>query len=181
MLSPMLSLLAILLAATPAKVEGFRAFLRKQDYRNAYVSLDSSDWRFDQRLAEKLAANPKLDLVPYRDAYLAHIKQRAEAYRELSRKLLGRDIPQLLLIHHSLLNALFLGDVLDQFKRMGWAFADPDAALSDPVYQQPPVSSVTGQSILLSLARSQSVDLKPYERLMDDADFEMDELKKRGL
>jgi len=155
--------------------------LSAQKYRDAYVTLDTSDWRFAERLEKKLAANPKLDLAPYRSAYLAHLQQRAEAYRELSRLLLGREIPQVLLIHHSLLNALFLGDALDQFKQLGWKFVDGDLAYADPIYQVAPEARVAGQSLLLSIARSRGLDVKPYERLMDDADFEMAALEKQGL
>jgi peptidoglycan-N-acetylglucosamine deacetylase len=75
---------------TPEKREGIRTFLKAQGYRNASVSLDTSDWRLDQRLEQVLRTRPGADLAPLKRAYLAHVRQRAEAYRDLSRQLLGR-------------------------------------------------------------------------------------------
>ena len=170
---------------TPEKRDGMRAFLRQQGYRNGYVSLDTSDWRLNDKLLEVLARKPDAtdaELAPIRQAYLDHVKQRALAYRDLARKLQGRDIPQMLLLHHNLINALWLDDVIAQFKAMGWSLATPDEAFADPVYQLAPSRDVPGQSLLLSMARSLglgSADIGP--RLMDDGDFEIEQLKQKGL
>ena len=166
---------------TPEKRDGMRAFLKAKGWRNAYVTLDTSDWRLDEKLGEVLSRNPKADLTPIRDAYVAHVKQRAEAYRDLSRKLLDREIPQVMLMHHNLLNALFLGDVMAMLRREGWAFVDPEKAFEDPVYQLHPERPRPGQSLLLSLARSRGwKDLPAFERLVDDGDFEIAALEKQG-
>lgn len=166
---------------TPEKRDGMRAFLRAKGWRNASVTLDTSDWRLDERLMQVLAARPGADLGPIKAAYLAHLKQRAEAYRDLSRRLLGRDIPQVMLMHHNLLNALFLGDAIAQFKAEGWTFIDPEQAYKDPVYESQPERPVPGQSLLLSMARSKGWKLMPeFERLVDDGDFEIAALDKQG-
>jgi peptidoglycan-N-acetylglucosamine deacetylase len=166
---------------TPEKRDGIRAFLKEKGYRNAYVSLDTSDWRLDQRLEQVLKQRPDADLEPLRRAYLAHLKQRAEAYRDIARQLLGRDIPQVLLLHHNLINALFLGDVLKQFKDLGWTLVDPEKAYADPVYALQPERPAPGQSLLLSIARSQGVKLAQHDRLVDDGDYEIAELDKVGF
>jgi peptidoglycan/xylan/chitin deacetylase (PgdA/CDA1 family) len=163
---------------TPEKRDGMRAFLTQTGYRNAYVSLDTSDWRLDEKLNAVLRANAKADLTPIRQAYLSHLRQRAEAYRDLSRQLEGRDIPQVILLHHNLINALWLKDAIQQFKDMGWTIITPAQAFTDPVYQQPPEKLVAGQSLLLSIARSKGLGKFPgWERLVDDCDFEIDALK----
>lgn len=167
---------------TPAKRGGMRAFLRQHGYRNARVSLDTSDWRLDEELVDVLTANPKADLAPIRQAYLAHIRQRALAYRALSQQLMGRDIAQVILLHHNLASALWLGDVIAQFRDMGWTIVTPQAAFADPVYALAPARPVEGQSLLLSLARSRGKDKFPgWQRLVDDGDFEIDALKAKGL
>jgi peptidoglycan/xylan/chitin deacetylase (PgdA/CDA1 family) len=166
---------------TPEKRDGMRAFLSATGYRNAPVTLDTSDWRLDAHLAKQLKARPGLDLAPYRRVYLEHLWQRAQAYRDLSRRLLGRDIPLVMLLHHNLLNALFLGDALQMFEAKGWRFADPEAAFEDAAYQLQPDRLAAGQCLLLSLARSRGEDLKAFERLMDDGDFEIEALRKQGL
>jgi peptidoglycan/xylan/chitin deacetylase (PgdA/CDA1 family) len=167
---------------TPEKRDGMRAFLQQQGYRNAYVSLDTSDWRFDDKLREILKKNPQADLAPVKQLYLAHVRQRALAYRALSQQLQGRDIAQVLLLHHNLVNALWLDDVIVQFRDMGWSITTPAAAFADPVYQLMPERAAPGQSLLLSMGRTMGMGKFPGgERLVDDGDYEMDLLKVQGL
>ena len=162
---------------TPEKRDGMRAFLKQSGYRNGYVSLDTSDWRLDEKLNEVLRADPKADLAPIRQAYLSHLRQRAIAYRDLSRKLEGRDIPQVMLMHHNLINALWLKDAIQQFVDMGWTITTPAQAFADPVYQLQPERPAPGQSLLLSIARTRGMGkFEGWQRLVDDGDFEIDAL-----
>ncbi|MDQ1921050.1 polysaccharide deacetylase family protein [Massilia pseudoviolaceinigra] len=166
---------------TPGKRDGMRAFLAAQGYRNAYVSLDTSDWRLDDYLTELLAKNSKADLAPLKKVYLAHVRQRALAYRALSQRLQGRDIAQVILMHHNLINALFLDDVISMFKEMGWTIVSPAKAFEDPVYQLAPQRAAPGQSLLLSMSRSLGVDkFDGWERLVDDGDADIASLKAQG-
>jgi peptidoglycan/xylan/chitin deacetylase (PgdA/CDA1 family) len=167
---------------TPEKREGMRRFLQAQGYRNAHVTLDTSDWRLNDKLVEVLGKNPDADIAPIKAAYLSHIRQRAEAYRWLSQQLQGRDIPQVLLLHHNLINALWLDEVLAQFRSMGWTFTTPAAAFADPVYRLQPERAAPGQSLLLSMARTLGLGkFEGWERIVDDGDFEIEVLKRQGL
>jgi len=167
---------------TPAKIDGMRNFLREQGYRNAHVSIDTSDWRLNEKLVEVLKKNPDADVSAIRTAYLAHIRQRVLAYRELSQQLQGRDIAQVLLMHHNLLNAMWLDDVLSEIEGMGWKIIPPAQAFADPVYRLEPVRKAAGQSLLLSLGRTLGLGQMPGgERLVDDGDYEIAELAKKGL
>ena len=167
---------------TPEKLDGMRAFLKAQGYRNASVTLDTSDWRLDDKLRAVLAKNPRADLRPIKAAYLAHVWQRAQAYRRLAHALLGRDIPLVLLLHHNLINALWLDDVIGVFESRGWALTTPDQAFADPVYATPPEQLVAGQSLLLSVARGLGMDrFRGWERLVDDGEFEIAALKAQGI
>ncbi|MGV7209598.1 polysaccharide deacetylase family protein [Oxalobacteraceae bacterium A2-2] len=167
---------------TPEKRDGMRAFLRQHGYRNAYVSLDTSDWRLNAKLVEVLERDPKADVGAIKTAYLGHVRQRALAYRDLSRALQGRDIAQVILLHHNLASALWLGDVIAMFRDMGWNIVTPQAAFDDTVYQLAPERSVAGQSLLLSLGRLLGLGKYPGgERLVDDGDFEIAALEAQGL
>lgn len=167
---------------TPEKRDGMKAFLREQGYRNAYVTLDTSDWRLNDKLAEVLSKNPQADVEPIRQAYLSHICQRALAYRALSQRLQGRDIAQVLLLHHNLINALWLDDVIRQFRDMGWTIVSPGEAFADPVYALDPQRNAPGQSLLMSMGRSLGMTTQDIGlRLMDDGDFEIEALKAQGL
>ncbi|OPZ13025.1 MAG: Polysaccharide deacetylase [Alphaproteobacteria bacterium ADurb.BinA280] len=167
---------------TPEKRDGMRALLKAQGYRNAYVTLDTSDWRFNALLVQILLAHPDADVQPIKVQYIAHVLQRAAAYRALAQQLQGRDIPQMLLLHHNLINALWLDEVLSALKAQGWTFVDPETAFADPIYRLEPDRPVAGQSLLLSMARVLGLGRFPgWERLVDDADYEMALLKAQGF
>lgn len=148
--------------ATAEKRDGIRAFLKEQGYRIGYVSIDTSDWLIDDKLRAKLTADPKADLAPWRAFYLDHLWERAQVYDRLGRALYGRPIPHVLLLHHNLLNALFLGDAIALFRQRGWAVVDPDTALADPAYAVAPQVLPLDGSVLESSARALGLELRPF-------------------
>ena len=166
---------------TPEKRDGIQAFLKEKGFRNARVTLDTSDWRLNAALIYTLEQHPDADTTPFRTAYLSHLRQRVEAYRDLSRRLFGRDIPQVLLLHHNLINALFLDDAIQRFKDLGWTITDPGSAFQDFVYGLDPQRPSPGQSLLLSAARSLGYRPATWERLVDDGDAEIAALKQQGV
>jgi peptidoglycan/xylan/chitin deacetylase (PgdA/CDA1 family) len=165
---------------TPEKRDGIKAFLNTKGFRNARVTLDTSDWRLNAALIYALEQHSDADTTPFRTAYLTHLRQRAEAYRDLSRRLFGRDIPQVLLLHHNLINALFLDDAIQLFQGMGWAITTPAEAFQDFAYSLDPQRPSPGQSLLLSAARSLGYRPAGWERLVDDGDAEIAALKLQG-
>lgn len=138
---------------TAVKRDGLRAFLRSLHYRPGPVSIDTSDWVYNARLKERLKREPGADLAPYRDAYLAHLWDRATYYDGLSRQVLGRSVRHVMLLHHNLINALFLKDVIQRFRDKGWRVVDATRAFEDPVYRRQPKVLPAGESLLWSLAK----------------------------
>lgn len=138
---------------TADKRDGFRAFLDARFYKSGAVSIDASDWYYDERLRQRLQKDPKADIGPYRDAYLRHLDDRSHYYDGLSRRLLGRSVAHVLLLHHNLINALFLRDVIGMFRNKGWTLVDSEVAFADPVYAMRPDILPAGESILWALAR----------------------------
>lgn len=141
---------------TAGKRDALRAFLKARGYRNGHVSIDASDWYYDQRIQARLAKDPGADLEPYRKAYLEHLWDRAAYYDGLARKVLDRSVKHVLLLHHNLANALFLPDVIRMFRAKGWAIITPAEAYGDPVYQLEPDLLPAGESLLWSLAKERN-------------------------
>lgn len=132
-----------------------RDLLHQRGYRNAHVSIDTSDWYISSRLSKRLRNDPDADLAPYRDYYLNHLWGRAAYYDGLLRQITGRtDIPHVILLHHNLACALFLGNVLEMFKARGWRLLDIETAYSDPLYSIAPNSLPAGQSLAWALAQA---------------------------
>jgi peptidoglycan/xylan/chitin deacetylase (PgdA/CDA1 family) len=142
---------------TLEKRDGFRAFLDSNSYNTGPVSVDASDWYYSQRLSARLKEHPNADTLPYRDAYLRHLYDRAQYYDGLSRTLLGRSVAHVLLLHHNLINALFLKDVIQMFKDNGWTLIDSEVAFKDPIYVMRPDTLPAGESILWSLAKQKGI------------------------
>ncbi len=142
---------------TAAKRNGFRAFLDAKSYKTGPVSVDASDWYYSARLAARLKQHPGADTLAYRDAYLRHLLERAQYYDGLSRTALGRSVAHVLLLHHNLINALFLKDVIGMFEAKGWTLIDSESAFRDPVYAMRPDTLPAGESILWALAKQNGV------------------------
>jgi hypothetical protein len=140
--------------ATAEQRDRMRAFLVERGYRNAHVTIDASDWYVDGRLRARLERQPDADAAPYGRFYADHIWERAQFYNGLSRQVLGRSVSHTVLLHHNVLNALFLGDVIQMFRGRGWSVVDVRTAYEDPVFRSSPEALPAGQSLLWSLAKA---------------------------
>lgn len=164
---------------TVDKRDGFRAFLDAQAYVAGPVSVDASDWYYNQRLQDRLKKSPRADRRPYRDAYLRHLYSRAQYYDGLSHIVLGRSVAHVLLLHHNLINALFLTQVIRMFEARGWTVIDAEAAFRDPVYAMRPDTLPAGESILWALAKEKGVPGLRYPA--EDDVYEKPQLDRLGL
>lgn len=133
--------------------DGMRAFLKGHAYRNGAVTIDASDWYYSDRLSDRLVRDPGFDWKRYREPYLKHIAGRARYYDGLAAELLGRKIRHTLLIHFNLINVLFLADLLEQFRQMGWRLVDASTAFADPVFARVPSTIPAGESLVWALAK----------------------------
>lgn len=158
-----------------------RGFLKVQGYRMGYVTIDASDWYIDQRLRTRLAENPKADLSGYEDYYLNHLWERAVFYDNLSRRVLGRSVKHTLLIHHNVLNELFLNDVLDMFQSKGWKLIHAASAFTDPVFSAAPNILPAGESIVWALAKETGKFNGILRYPGEDGEYEKAKMDKLGL
>jgi peptidoglycan-N-acetylglucosamine deacetylase len=166
---------------TVERRDRMRAFLKERGYKMGYVTIDASDWYIDQRLRARLKQAPKADLRGYRRFYLDHIWERAVYYDDLSRRVLGRSVKHTLLIHHNLLNKLFLGDLLTMFERRGWKLIDAAEAFTDPVFAAEPNILPAGESILWALAKESGKFERELRYPGEDGVYEKPKMDKLGL
>jgi peptidoglycan/xylan/chitin deacetylase (PgdA/CDA1 family) len=113
---------------TEEKVEAMVRYLRAHGYRHAPVSLDTVDYRF----AAIYRRTGSRDAVAA--MYVEHVRESAAHFEALSRRLFGREIPLVLLVHANDLNADRLGDVLKMLAGRGYRFVRLEEALADPAY-----------------------------------------------
>jgi peptidoglycan-N-acetylglucosamine deacetylase len=138
---------------TAEKRDAMRRALAEGGYRNAYVTIDNSDFLIANELRDRLIADPRTDPRPYRDIYLRHMLAFARYYRDAARDVFGRDIAHTLLTHFNLLTALYLGELLDALRDDGWSIAPVSAVYQDDVFQRQPDVLPAGDSLVWACAQ----------------------------
>jgi peptidoglycan-N-acetylglucosamine deacetylase len=163
------------------KRDSLNVFLKKMNYQNGYVTIDASDWFFNQRLIRFMSQNPGKSIEPYKKVYIEHLIERAKFYDGLAFKLFGRKIKHSILLHHNLTSALFLGDLIKAFENEGWQMINASSALSDSVYQMIPDIIPAGESVIWGLAKETGKygDILRYPG--EDSRYEEEKLNKLGL
>lgn len=114
--------------ATPADRDGLQAFLGQHGYTVAPVTIDGDDYAF-----AALYTQPRYR-ERVRRAYVPHMRAMTAYFERRSMALFGREIPQVLLIHASQMNAELLPDLLAMFRQRGYRFITLEQALADPAY-----------------------------------------------
>lgn len=166
---------------TAAKRDHVRAFLKAHGYRVGHVTIDNSDWAIDQRLRARLEKDPRADVKPYSDFYLEHIWDRAQYYDSLAKRVMGRPVKHTLLIHFNLLNALFLGDLIEMFRKQGWEPIDAEAAFRDSVFRAEPKNVPAGESIVWALAKEKGTLAPSLRYPAEDSEYEAARMNQLGL
>lgn len=166
---------------TTQKRDQMREFLKTNGYRNGHVTIDASDWYVDGRLNARLKKEPNADLAPYRKFYLEHLWERAKYYDELAQKAVGRKVKHTLLLHHNVVNGLFLKDVLQMFKDKGWKLIDAETAYSDSIFDSEPNITPAGESLIWALAKQSGKYEKELRYPGEDGVYEKAKMDALGL
>jgi peptidoglycan/xylan/chitin deacetylase (PgdA/CDA1 family) len=164
---------------TDEKITAFREFLKSQDYRNGYVTIDASDWYIDSRLVKRLREKPNVDISDFREFYLNHIWERAQFYEKLSLEINGRHISHTLLLHHNLAAALFMDDLIEMFKSKGWEIESASKAYKDPVYLTE--TKFAGESLIYAMAKDSGKYNETLRYPAEDSRYEKEKMDLLGL
>ncbi len=164
---------------TVSKRDGFRSWLTNHGYSSGAVSVDASDWYYNNRFQAWRKSHPDDDLSTYRTAYLNHLWDRAIYYDSLSERVLNRSIKHVLLLHTNAINAVFLRDIIAMYKLKGWQIISPEEAYQDPVYTTTPTILPAGESVLWALAKQNGVKNLRYPAENDT--YEKPLLDKLGI
>jgi len=136
----------------PVKIENYRHFLDQQGFRSAPVTIDTIDWYTTSRLEKRLKQDPSADLSAYRDYYVKMVVSLANHFQSLGERLGYTDLPHAMLMHHTVLNGLFLEDALSALEANGWGFVDAREVFEHPIYALRPKTPTRGRSLLSVLA-----------------------------
>ncbi len=147
---------------TTEKRDDIRKFLNANGYRNAAVTIDSQDWSISDRLEQRIRENPAADLSAFGPFYAAHVVELAEHYHTVAGTMGLDTIRHTLLVHHNILNMLFMDDVLGALAANGWQFDPAADVLADPLFDSQPEELNSGRSLLDVLASERQVAIEAY-------------------
>ncbi|HEX4002944.1 MAG TPA: GDSL-type esterase/lipase family protein [Candidatus Acidoferrales bacterium] len=121
---------------TPEKRAGIRAFLLRDRYKIAGVTMNFGDYEWNEPYARCRAKGDAKAIATLESSYLAAADQNIRYQREASQTLLGRDIPYVLLMHVGAFDAEMLPRLLDLYRTRGFQFVGLDQAERDSFYAQ---------------------------------------------
>jgi len=119
-----------------AKAEVER-FLGERGYKIHPVTVDNMDWLFSRAYAELLTNEDEAGAARLRADYVAYMERMFEFYEGYSREVVGREIPQVLMLTAGALNADSFEDLAAMLKRRGYAFVTLEEATRDEAYSLP--------------------------------------------
>lgn len=164
---------------TPEKRDQIRLWLSQHHYQSGAVSIDASDWFYNQLFLKYQKNQDNVSLEKLKQAYLFHLLDRATYYDNLAKKTLGRSPKHVLLLHVRAINAAWLDDIILSFQQHGWTFIDSDQAYQDELYHIQPYILPAGESIIWTIAKIYGIKGLRYPA--EDAPYEYSSLEKFGL
>lgn len=165
---------------TAEKREGFREELQKKGLINGQVTIDTSDWFISDHLATKVNDGMK-DFTRFKNFYFDHVLDRIKYYDSLGKQLGFKNIKHTLLIHHNLLNAYFLDELLKKLKEEGHTLISPIDAYADPIFLRTPHTLPAGESLIWALAKESGKFEKELRYPGEDGEYLKPEMSKIGL
>lgn len=113
------------------KKRAFESWLREHGYTNAPVTIDNDEYIYAMAYSRATDAKLKKRIA---DDYLRYMESIFAFYESLSREVLDRELPQILLIHDNRLNADTFDRLIAMMRKRGYRFIPIEEALRDPAY-----------------------------------------------
>jgi len=119
------------------KRHAFETFLAGRGYTIAPVTVDNDEYVYAAAYADARRRGDEAMATRLADDYLRYMETVFAFIEGVSRGLLGREIPQVLLLHANALNADRLPALAAMMKGRGYRFVTLEEALRDEAYRRP--------------------------------------------
>ncbi|HEX8188860.1 MAG TPA: M56 family metallopeptidase, partial [Pyrinomonadaceae bacterium] len=151
---------------TPEAKAAVEKFLRGRGYRIHPVTVDNMDWLFSRAYADALAREDETGAAALRADYVAYMERMFEFYEGYSREVVGREIPQVLMLTGGALNAHCFDDLAAMLRRRGYAFVTLEQATRDEAYRLPDAyTGARGDSWLARWAVTKGMEYRDTEEV----------------
>lgn len=115
------------------KRDAIRAALAQRGLRNGYVTVDASDWFYENAARVALREGRVVDREALRDLYVEAHVDAAEFYDRLAHQALRRAPAHVMLLHETDIAALWIDDLIAALRARGWTIVSADEAYRDPL------------------------------------------------
>jgi peptidoglycan/xylan/chitin deacetylase (PgdA/CDA1 family) len=119
------------------KRRGFETFLAGRGYTIAPVTIDNDEYIYAAAYADARRRGDEVMATRLADDYLRYMESVFASLEGVSRGLLGREIPQVLLLHANALNADRFPALAAMMRARGYRFVTLEEALRDDAYRRP--------------------------------------------
>ncbi|MBW8326498.1 MAG: polysaccharide deacetylase family protein [Prolixibacteraceae bacterium] len=119
------------------KADSLERFLTGRGYQVAPVTIDNEDYLF--ALAYQRAHRSRDTTLANQigNDFISYMGEKLSYYERQSSRLFGRDIRHILLLHANRLNADYVDELADLFRKNNYRFVSLSETLKDLVYQTP--------------------------------------------
>ncbi len=111
-----------------------KKFLKNNNYKEAPVTIDNSEWIFAFGYNKAFKENNIEMMKKLGTDYVDYMIEKIKYYEVQSQQLFNRNIKQVLLVHSNLLNADYFDELAEAIKNEGYEFVSMDEALQDEAY-----------------------------------------------
>lgn len=115
--------------------EAIKKWLIRSGYRIAPVTMENSDWLFSGPYDHAVMQRDKRQRLHIKTAYLSYTKRMVAWYRRAGVALFGRNIPYVMQLHVSRLNADYIDELARLLRHQGLRAVTLDSATRDPAYR----------------------------------------------
>lgn len=164
---------------TVEKRDGVRQWMARNNYKAAPVSIDASDWYYNQVYGAWRDAGEEDKAKQVQAAYIEHLLNRAQYYENLASQVLEQSPAHVLLLHTNQINADTIAEVIQAFEQRGWRFVSPLLAFDDLSYEQQANTLPAGESSIWAAAKAKGVEGLRYPA--EDSVYEKPNLQAQGL
>jgi hypothetical protein len=124
-----------------------RAFLKENGFIEVPATIDARGDYFSQPYCAALSRGDKVCANLISATFKSLLLERTHIARSAARKIVGRDVKQILMLQANQLTSDLLDDLLRWYKSMGVQFISIDDALADPFYAVEDVTNTASQII----------------------------------
>ncbi len=135
-----------------ARRDAVRAGLAARGLMSGYVTVDASDWFYEQAAIDAVKAGKRMNRAALRDLYIESHVESAEFTDALARRALGRSPAHVLLLHETDLAAFWVADLVRALRAKGWSIVSADAAFADPIALMMPDVPVAQGTLIEAIA-----------------------------